>query len=60
MFKAIYQTFEDSTDPSRGQGRLAALRQALASRGLDGFVVCRDRTPTRTNMCLSPPSGSPG
>ncbi len=38
---AIFQTFEDSTDPSQVAPRLAALRAELAKRGLDGFLVPR-------------------
>jgi Xaa-Pro aminopeptidase len=41
MFKAIYQTFDEASDPSQGAARVAALRQALQTMGLDGFVVPR-------------------
>ena len=41
MFEARLQTFDDLGDPSRGAGRLAALRAELKRRGLDGFVVPR-------------------
>ncbi len=41
MFKAIFQTFDDSADPSQSAARLAALRTTLAAQGLDGFVVPR-------------------
>jgi Xaa-Pro aminopeptidase len=35
----MFQTFDDVTDPSRGAERVARLREELAQRGLDGFVV---------------------
>src|SRR6201995_2998205 len=38
---AIFQTFEDSTDPSQVGPRLAALRAELAKRELAGFLVPR-------------------
>ncbi len=41
MFKARFQSFDDSADPSQGGGRIALLREELARRGLDGFVVPR-------------------
>ncbi len=41
MFKAVFQSFDQVNDPSRGAPRAAALREALARRGLDGFVVPR-------------------
>jgi Xaa-Pro aminopeptidase len=41
MFEAHYQSFEDRSDRSHGAARLAALRAALAQRGLDGFIVPR-------------------
>ncbi|MEJ1161575.1 aminopeptidase P family protein [Prosthecomicrobium sp. N25] len=37
----MFQTFDDSADPSLGLVRLAALRAELARRGLDGFIVPR-------------------
>ncbi|MGQ3673702.1 aminopeptidase P family protein [Xanthobacter sp. TB0136] len=40
-FKAVFQTFEDLADGAAGPARLAALRGALAARGLDGYVVPR-------------------
>jgi Xaa-Pro aminopeptidase len=36
-----FQSFDEPTDPSHGPARLAALREELARRGLDGFVVPR-------------------
>ena len=41
MFDARLQSFDDSADPSQGAARVLALRQDLARRGLDGFVVPR-------------------
>lgn len=41
MFTALFQTFDDTADPSKGAARAALLRQALAEHGLDGFVVPR-------------------
>ncbi len=41
MFKAIFQSFDEAADPSQGAARAAALREALAARGLSGFVVPR-------------------
>ncbi len=41
MFEARFQTFEDSPGSAQSAGRVAALRAALAARGLDGFVVPR-------------------
>ena len=36
-----FQSFSEPSDPSQVAGRVAALRQALAAQGLDGFVVPR-------------------
>jgi Xaa-Pro aminopeptidase len=41
MFEAIFQTFEDRSDPGQSAGRVAALRAELKLRGLDGFIVPR-------------------
>lgn len=41
MFESRFQSFEETTDPSQGAARLAALRAELARRGLDGFVAPR-------------------
>ena len=41
MFEARLQSFAETADPSKGAGRLAALRAELKRRGLDGFVVPR-------------------
>lgn len=41
MSTALFQTFDDTADPSQGAARAALLRDALARRGLDGFVVPR-------------------
>jgi Xaa-Pro aminopeptidase len=37
----MFQSFEDTTDPSVGAPRLARLRAELKRRGLDGFLVPR-------------------
>ncbi|MEO0619780.1 MAG: aminopeptidase P family protein [Pseudomonadota bacterium] len=37
----MFQTFENTTDPSLGAARVAALRNELSRRGLDGFLVPR-------------------
>jgi Xaa-Pro aminopeptidase len=37
----MFQTFESSADPAQGVERVARLRQELARRGLDGFLVPR-------------------
>ncbi len=37
----MYQTFTASSSPEQGPPRLAALRQAMALRGLDAFIVPR-------------------
>lgn len=42
MDKAIgFQVFSDNPDPSVGAPRVACLREELARRGLDGFIVPR-------------------
>ena len=41
MAKAIYQTFDDTSDPTQGGPRIAALRAVLARGQLDGFIVPR-------------------
>ena len=37
----MFQNFDALTDPSRGAARVAALREKLASLGVDGFLVPR-------------------
>ena len=37
----MYQSFDDTADPSLSPPRVARLREALKSRGLDGFLVPR-------------------
>ncbi|PLX36451.1 MAG: X-Pro aminopeptidase [Hyphomicrobiales bacterium] len=37
----MYQSFDETNDPSVGSERVARLRDALAARGLDGFLVPR-------------------
>lgn len=41
MFESVFQSFTESADPSHGAARVAALREELQKRGLDGFVVPR-------------------
>ena len=41
MFESLFQTFEETADPTKGAERVAALRAELRERGLDGFVVPR-------------------
>ena len=41
MFESLYQTFEETADPSKGRQRAAALRAELKRQDLDGFVVPR-------------------
>ena len=41
MFEAKFQTFEDRNERGEVAGRVARLRAALKTRGLDGFVVPR-------------------
>ena len=41
MFEAHFQTFEDRSEKSASAPRLAALREELKHRGLDGFIVPR-------------------
>ena len=39
MFEARFQTFTELSEPAATPGRVAAVRAALARRGLDGLVV---------------------
>ncbi|MGE3150095.1 MAG: aminopeptidase P family protein [Pseudorhodoplanes sp.] len=41
MFKAVFQTFEEQSDPAATPARVAALRAELKRRGLTGFIVPR-------------------
>ena len=41
MFESLFQTFEDTADPSQGATRIGALRAELGRLGLDGFLVPR-------------------
>ncbi len=41
MFESLFQSFEDTADPSQGATRISALRAELARLGLDGFLVPR-------------------
>ncbi len=38
---AMFQSFEDTADPTKGAARAEQLRAELAERGLDGFIVPR-------------------
>ncbi|HAD28236.1 MAG TPA: X-Pro aminopeptidase, partial [Rhodobacteraceae bacterium] len=37
----MFQTFDATTTPKTGGPRLTALRDAMKSRGLDGYIVPR-------------------
>ena len=41
MFESLYQSFQDSADPSKTAERIARLRADLDRLGLDGFLVPR-------------------
>jgi Xaa-Pro aminopeptidase len=41
LFESVFQSFEETADPSHGKARAAALRRELERRGLDGFIVPR-------------------
>lgn len=41
MFSAKFQTFDETADPAAAAPRIAALRAALKTRGLDGFILPR-------------------
>ena len=41
MFESLYQSFQDSADPSKAAERIARLRADLDRQGLDGFLVPR-------------------
>ena len=41
MFDSLFQSFDETADPSQGAPRVAALRAELSRRGLSGFVVPR-------------------
>ncbi len=41
MFESLYQSFETETGPPASADRVLALREELARRGLDGFLVPR-------------------
>ena len=41
MFEAHFQTFDDASERAESAGRVAALRQELARRGLDGLALPR-------------------
>ncbi|MFQ3254048.1 MAG: Xaa-Pro aminopeptidase, partial [Loktanella salsilacus] len=37
----MFQSFDATSDPAQGPGRLAALRDVIAAAGVDGFLVPR-------------------
>lgn len=41
MAEALYQSFEDQSDPDQGPERLNKLRQEIAARDLSGYIVPR-------------------
>jgi Xaa-Pro aminopeptidase len=41
MFESLYQSFQESADPSKTAERIARLQAELARLGLDGFLVPR-------------------
>src|SRR6476646_3529907 len=41
MFEARFQSFDDPAAPAATRPRVVALRQEIARRGLDGFIVPR-------------------
>jgi Xaa-Pro aminopeptidase len=41
MFEAVFQSFSDTSEGSKGGERLRALRALLGERGLDGYLVAR-------------------
>lgn len=41
MFESIFQSFEDTADPTQSASRIASLRAELARLGIDGFLVPR-------------------
>src|SRR5882672_423599 len=41
LHQTAFQSFADTTEPSQGAPRLAALRAELKRRGLEGFIVPR-------------------
>ncbi len=41
MFESLFQSFEDTADPSQSASRIAALRAAFRRLGVDGFIVPR-------------------
>ena len=41
MYESLFQSFDETADPTKGAERVAALRSTLQELGLDGFVVPR-------------------
>ncbi len=55
----MYQSFDQVNDPRLGAARLGRLRDELAARGLDGFLVPR-ADEHQGEYVPPPPSGSTG
>ena len=59
MFEVLFQTFDDTADPTLGASRLRDLRAALKAQNLDGFLV--PRADAHQNEYVRPArSGWPG
>jgi Xaa-Pro aminopeptidase len=41
VFESLFQSFAETSDPTNGRGRVAALRAELERAGLSGFIVPR-------------------
>jgi Xaa-Pro aminopeptidase len=54
MAEAVFQTFNETTNPAQGAPHLKLLRAELKARGLDGFVV--PRTDEHQNEYVPPSS----
>ena len=44
MTEALYQSFDNQSDPDQGPERLNKLRNEMAARGLSGYLVPRAAT----------------
>jgi hypothetical protein len=55
---AMFQTYTETADRTKGAERTALLRAKLKELRLDGFI--RAPTNIRANTCRRRPSGSPG
>lgn len=52
----MFQTYEDSANPALGKTRTAKLREELARRGLDGFLI--PRADEHQGEYVPPPCGT--